>query len=185
MCEFISAVKGTGKAGNNKWYYLTHDLIHNTPTGQLLQQKYGGADLLGHSAIREYFALRDGWGENWECTDFSTPNNFPDEIVSAIKRGEFRGLGHPSALLTEPAEKLYNETIDTAWKLYEETIAPVRKLYEETLATAWKLYNETIDTAGKLYDETIDTAWKVQNETVDTAFWDFFAVADNRAKAWR
>ena len=59
MCEFISAVKTTDKNGKDKYYFLTYDLIHNTPRGKLLQEKYGGDDLIGHSAIREYFEMRE------------------------------------------------------------------------------------------------------------------------------
>jgi len=183
MCEFLSAIKVTN--GETKWYYLTHDLIHNTPRGEMLQKRYCGDDLIGHSAIREYFNLESNQGENWECTDFSTPKNFPDVLVKAIKQGEFRGLSTPEGLLSANAWKLYNETTASARKLYEETIANAWKLYEETRASAWKLYEETRAPAGKLYNETTAPAWKLYNETRASAFWDLFANPDNRAEEWK
>ena len=101
-------------------YFLTHDLIHNTSRGEMLQKKYGGDDLVGHAAIRDYFELQSGVGENWEQTDFSKPTNFPVILVKAIKRGDFRGLGEPKGLLTAPAGKAYQEATDTYWDLFSE-----------------------------------------------------------------
>ncbi len=103
MCEFLSAIKTQDKNGKDKYLYLTYDRIHNTPRGELLQKKYKGDDLIGHSAIREYFDVRSGYGDNWECTDFSTPKNFPDIIARDIKHGEFRGFGEPAGLLNASA----------------------------------------------------------------------------------
>ena len=139
MCEFVSAVKTKDKNGKDKYYFLTHDLIHNTPRGELLQKKYGGDDLIGHSAIREYFYLRNG--ENWECTDFSKPKNFPAVIVKAIKRGEFRGFGTPEGLLTAQAWKQYEDITAPAWKQYKDITAPAWKQYKDITAPAfWDLF---------------------------------------------
>ena len=120
MCEFISAIKTQGKNGKDKWYFLTYDLIHNTPRGEIIQKKYPGqGELIGHSAIREYFELRDTEGTNWECTDFSTPKNFPSVIIKALKRGEFKGFGTPEGLLSPSALAEYEKIEQQAfWDLF-------------------------------------------------------------------
>ena len=139
MCEFLSAVKGKTKTGRDKWYFLTHALIHGTPRGELLQQKYGGDDLIGHSAIREFFHLRSG--DNWECTDFSTPANFPPIIVKAIKDGEFKGLGTPPRLLSGPAEAEYEKVRQAAVAECEKVQQPAWAEYEEVQQAAfWNLF---------------------------------------------
>src|SRR4030042_1510923 len=107
MCEFLSAVKTKNQSGEDKYYFLTYDLIHNTPRGEMLQKKYGGDDLIGHSAIREYFGLRDGEGDNWEQTDFSTPENFPQAIIQALISGEFKGFTLPKGLLSKSLDDKY------------------------------------------------------------------------------
>ena len=132
MCEFLSAVKVKHAKGSispyyedgYKWYFLTHDLIHNTPRGEIIQKKFpGSGELIGHSAIREYYGLRSGEGENWERSDFSTPENFPTIIARAIKRGEFRGFGEPAGLLIATADKAWKEAIATADKAWQEAKA--------------------------------------------------------------
>jgi len=196
MCEFLSAVKGKTKMGKDKWYFLTYGLIHNTPTGELLQKKYGGDDLIGHSAIREYFGLRSGMGENWECSNFYTAANFPAIIVRAIKRGEFMGFGEPKGLLKATAEKAYQEATAPAEKAYQEATAPAWKAYQEATAPAWKAYQEAKATAEKAYQEATAPAWKAYQEAKApaekayqeakaTAFWNLFAILDNRSEAWK
>ena len=174
MCEFLSMVKGKTKTGKDKWYYLTYDLIHNTPRGELLQKKYGGTDLIGHSAIREYFGIREGQGENWECTDFSTPENFPALIVKAIKRGEFRGFGTPEGLLSLPAWVEHEKIKQQAWAEYEKIKQPALAEYEKIEQAAWAEYLKIQQAAWAEY-EKIDQA----------AFWDLFALPENRSSQWR
>jgi hypothetical protein len=173
MCEFLSAIKTKDKYGKDKYYFLTHDLIHNTPRGEMLQKKYGGDDLVGHAAIRDYFELQSGVGENWEQIDFSKPKNFPVILVKAIKRGDFRGLGEPKGLLTAPAGKAYQEATAPAGKAYQEATAPAGKAYQEATAPAGKAYQEAKDAAEKAYQEAKD------------AFWDLFSEPENRVEAWR
>ena len=99
MCEFVSWVEH-----ENKLYYLTANLL-NTKEGRNLKKHLGAQyteDIKGHGAIERYFGIK---GKHHECTDFSSPKNFPDEIIKAMKAGAFRGIGIPDAsrVLTKKA----------------------------------------------------------------------------------
>ena len=156
MCEFLSAVKGKTKTGRDKWYFLTHALIHGTPRGELLQQKYGGDDLIGHSAIREFFHLRSG--DNWECTDFSTPANFPPIIVKAIKDGEFKGFGTPPRLLSGPAGAEYEKSRQAAWAEYRKVQQAASAEYEKVQQPAWAEYRKVQQAASAEYEKVRQAA---------------------------
>ena len=94
MCEFVSWIE-KGK----QVYFLTRTQV-DSPQGEALKKRFPGeGELLGHAAIRAYFEL-DG-GTEREQADFSTPDNFPKAIVTAIKAGEFRGFDTPKYLLLE------------------------------------------------------------------------------------
>ena len=175
MSEFLSAVKGKTKEGKDRWYFLTHHLIWETPRGEMLRKQFADAkdgDFIGHHAIRAYFQL-DG-GENWECTDFSTPANFPDVIAEAIKRGEFRGLGMPDKLLTA-----------NAYKAWQEATAPADKAWQEATAPAYKAWQEATAPADKAWQEARANGDKAWGEANANAFWDLFANPENRAEGWR
>jgi vacuolar-type H+-ATPase subunit H len=197
MCEFLSAVKTKDKNGKDKYYFLTHHLIHETPRGEMVRKRFPGIDeVIGHSAIRAYYEIRDNESENWECSDFSTSANFPAIIVKAIKRGEFRGFGNPTGLLTAPAYKVWQEATAPAYKVWQEAKATADKVWQEATAPAYKVWQEATAPADKVYQEATAPAYKVWQEakaTADkvwqeataTAFWDLFAVSENRAEVWR
>ena len=94
MCEFVSWVEH-----EDKLYYLTANLL-NTKEGRALKKFLAALpcvhgtqyyeDIKGHGAIERYFGIS---GKHYECTDFSSPKNFPAEIVKALKAGAFRGIG--------------------------------------------------------------------------------------------
>jgi len=175
MCEFVSAVKTKDKHGKDKYYFLTHELIHNTPRGELLQKKYGGDDLIGHSAIREYFDLIGG--ENWECTDFSTPKNFPAVIVKAIKRGEFRGFGTPKGLLTKPLDDKYRADRKP---LNDKYWADRKSLNDKYLADRKALDDKYWEDRNALDDK-----YRADLKPLDDKYWDLFSNPINRDEAWR
>jgi hypothetical protein len=164
VCEFLSAIKTKSKTGRDKWYFLTHDLIHNTPRGEIIQKKYkGDGELIGHSAIREYFELRSGTGENWECSDFSTPDNFPTVIVKALKRGEFKGFNVPAGLLLQTKR----DAID---KEYQPKQDAIYKEYQTKRDAIDKEYQPKQDAIDKEYQDSL---------------WDLFAIPENRVEVWR
>jgi F0F1-type ATP synthase membrane subunit b/b' len=153
MCQFLSTVKTKDKNGKDKYLFLTYDLIHNTPRGELLQKKYGGDDLIGHSAIREYFEVRSGQGEDVEYTDFSTPKNFPAIIAKAIKRGEFLGFGQPKGLLTQPAYAEYEKITQQAYAEYQKITQPAYAEYQKIRQPAYAEYEKITQQAYAEYQK--------------------------------
>ena len=115
MCEFISWYESNGEV-----LFLTGDDVFNTKRGRELQ-KYSKEDLCGHGAIVFYYDIRDtGKLIPKECTDFSSPKNFPDEIVAAIKAGKMRGLDISFSLLSDAALEEYKKMEEAAWAEYKK-----------------------------------------------------------------
>ena len=101
MCEFISWKEVTTADGKDvEILFLTYDDIYNSKRGRKLQKFTTPDDFIGHGAIDFFYDL-NGKGIDKECTDFSSPNNFPPIIVDAIKKGKFYLLGTPKALLLD------------------------------------------------------------------------------------
>jgi len=150
MCEFMSWVEKGGKV-----YFLTHDLILNTPRGEIIQKRfYGDGEPIGHSAIRAYFGIRGG--KDKECTNFSTPDNFPEPIAEAIKNGEMRGFGCPEGLL-------------------------LPKIYDEYEAKRMTLYDSIIYWAER---KLLNNGYKAERKLPRDEYWDLFAKPENRNPAW-
>ena len=87
MCEFVS-----WKKYKEEVYFLT-DADLATKAGKRLLAPEVKADITGHGAIEAYYPELKGKGQNLECTDFSTPANFPPQIVDAIKKGKLSQIG--------------------------------------------------------------------------------------------
>ena len=108
MCDFLSIVR-RGK----KDYFLTKKQM-DSPQGQALKLRFPGeGELIGHSAIRAYYEI-DG-GVDIEITDFTSPNNFPDVVVRALKNGGFAGIATPKGLLTQTAYAEYERVTQPAY----------------------------------------------------------------------
>ena len=114
MWEFISWVEK-----DNHVLFLTANDVFNSERGKELRDFYKSpCDYVGHGAIRFFYNFKNG--AERECTDFSTPDNFPDEIVDAIKLGEMAGLGVAKQLLTKSAWAVYLKVIQLAVVEYEK-----------------------------------------------------------------
>lgn len=160
MCEFASWVEK-----DDKVYFLTANQVFNTTRGKALQKYCGNSDdYVGHGAIRQYYNLKDG--TNRECTDFSTPDNFPIEIADAIKGGKFRGITVVKELLTQPALAEYN-------KITQPACAEYNKIQQPALAEYKKIR--------KIRQSALAEYEKIQQ----AAFWDLFAIPENRNPNWR
>ena len=180
MCDFLSVVE---KGGKN--YYLTHDLVYNTPRGKELQTWSENIedDKLGHGAIRYYYNLKGG--EDREYTDFSSPSNFPKEIAEAIKSGVFRGMGTPEGLLLGAKRKLldddYKAKCAPLYADYEAKCAPLDADYEAKRAP---LYADYKAKRAPLYAD-YEAKRKLLDDDYMNKFWDLFANPKNRRKCWR
>ena len=170
MCEFVSWVEH-----ENKLYYLTANLL-NTKEGRALK-KYLGAkyddDIKGHGAIERYFGIK---GKHHECTDFSSTQNFPDEIVKALQAGAFRGIGIPSAsqVLTKKACADYEskrDALDADYRFKRDA------LYADYESKRDALYADYRSKRAPL-----DADYRFKR---DDLFWDIFMDKKNRVKAWK
>src|SRR4030042_1945451 len=114
MCQFVSWVEKRGKV-----CFLTGEQLFGTELGQELLPKISRDDYCGHGTIRAYYGIDAGDGVNRECTDFSSPDNFPIIIAMAIKAGKMRGLGFPKGLLLDAVNAKWQaerDAVDAKWQ---------------------------------------------------------------------
>ena len=98
MCNPISFIKRDGQL-----LYLRGSDLETRRGRATVAYCQNPEDLCGHGAIRYFYGreAEDGTitpfsgGVDREVTDFSSPDNFPPEIVTDIKRGAFRGVFTP------------------------------------------------------------------------------------------
>jgi len=171
MCEFLSWIRKL----DGSVLYLTHHQIYETKKGKLLREwDAGKQELTGHGAIRFYYGLNSREGQDCECTDFSTPDNFPGAIADAVKRGEFAGLGMPLQLLSTTAQEEYDRLVKPAQEEYDRIVKP-----------AWAEYDRIVEAARAEYDRIVEAARAEYDRLVKPALWGLFALPENRARAWK
>ena len=159
MCEFVSWIEV-----KDKILFLTAYDIFETKQGRKLQACCQSPDdYMGHGAIRFFYEISSNTGINRECTDFSSPDNFPPEIGKAIKEGKMRGLGLSKQLL-----------LPRAWAEYKKIEQPALAEYEKIQQSAWAEYEKIEQPALAEYE-------KIRQPV----FWDLFANPKNRVKKWR
>jgi hypothetical protein len=206
MCEFVSWIEKDGAI-----LFLTGNDVFNTKWGKELREHCGNDDdLVGHGAIRYYYNLSSDTGINKECTDFTKPSNFPDEIVKAIKNGEMRGFSFPPGLLCKPLNEDYwaklkaldedygaklkplNEDYWAKRKALDEDYWAKRKPPDEDYWAKRKPLNEDYWAKRKPLDEDyeakrkpLDEDYWAKRKALDEAMWDLFTGTKNRTRAWR
>ena len=112
MCDFISWIEREGHI------YLFTNKELNTKEGRKIQKGLKDNDVRGHGVIREYWGLKDG--VNKECEDFSTPDNFPKEIVKAVKLGQYSEIGFNLDLLNSAGKAEYEKIRQPAfWDIFQ------------------------------------------------------------------
>ncbi len=209
MCDFASwkeykdkiwFIRGSnlaGKDGEKMRDYLKEHYWH---------------DICGHGAIQHYWGIPEGKGINKECTDFSTPDNFPSAIVEAIKAGDFANVGIvPAEILTEEGKILLakqdplwsryskaREAYDKAWKAYDrarEVYNKARKVFikageacnraQEAYIKAGEACNraqEAYIKARKVYSDTKKACMEAQRTHIG---WNIVKQAKYRVAAWQ
>ena len=169
--------------------FLTADMVFNSEKGKKLQEYTGdSSDYTGHGAIRFYYGIERYDGIDKECTDFSTPANFPDAITHAIKDGKMRGLGMDRGLLTLQAQDEYKKVEKQAQNKYDE--AEMQACDGLALDKYYKADKQTLDER-KAERQALDEYYKIEQQADDKyekvreeAFWDLFAIPENRNPVW-
>ena len=127
MCDFVSWIEY-----KKELLFLTKYELE-TSRGKALHKHLGSEfanDVKGHGAIEWYYKLKPNAGRHHECTDFSSPDNFPKSIVAAIKKGHFCYIGIAEELFTKPA-----------WAEYEKINQPALAEYEKIKQTEfWAIF---------------------------------------------
>jgi len=201
MCEFIS----WKEMEDGRILFLTSDLIFNSKRGKELQ-RYDGTkeDWLGHGAIQYYFELNGRDGVDRECDDFSSPNNFPPEIVTAIKAGKMR-INHlsntefPRGLVRKPIDEDY----DAKLKLIDDDYRAKLKLIDDDYDAKLKLIDDDYDAKLKplrddydaklklIYDDCraklkpLRDDYRAKRKQGSDAMWELFMVPENRIECWK
>ena len=160
MCEFVSWIEAK-KNGDTHYFFMTDRELRSKRGGKLIGAG-NASDICGHGFLREYFELGKR-GKDWECTDFSMPDNFPADIVAAIKNMEMTTFGIGLGLLTPSALAEYKKIKQSAWEEYKKIQQSAWEEYEKIKQPAWEEYE------------------KIQLN----AFWRLFKSPGNRAEAWR
>jgi len=187
MCDFVSWIEY-----NDQLYYLTKDCLKD----RRIKEIYS-VDISGHGAIAAFYDIQCGCfrKECKECTDFSSPKNFPAEIVATIKNGEFRGIGSNTGLLSAEGDGKYFSLLYEPWReertMAMETREKCKTICEQIYADFSKCkikeaeYGNRMNKALKAREGALEKArikyWKLEQKT----FWDIFAIKKYRAKAWR
>jgi hypothetical protein len=189
VCEFISWKEIKCPDGSTQILFLTYDDIHNTSRGLELRNHTTGDDLRGHGAIDFYYQL-NGKGKNRECTDFSTPDNFPKEIVVALKAGLMRGVSDyfPNRLLTAALDADYKAKTAPLYADYEAKRAPLDADYKAKRAALdadYKAKRAPLDADYKAKTAALYADYKAKRAPLDDAQWDLFLNPDNRCNAWK
>jgi len=138
MCQFVS-----WKKYENKAYFLTNSDL-DTKEGKKLLNAEVKDDLCGHGAIESFYPELKGKGENLECTDLSTPKNFPKEIVLALKKGKLSRLGIALDILNEAGRAEYLKIQQLAWAEYLKIQQPAWAEYQKIRQSAEAEYNKII-----------------------------------------
>lgn len=179
MCEFISWIP---KAKGN--YFLTYHQIFETDKGKEVLEKTKG-DWWGHEAINLYYGLSDTERLHKECTDFSTPKNFPDDIVWAIKAGEMKGVFSTDILvMLSPKGKKEYENKCFASAEWSKADAKLNKA-DAKLNKARAELNKACAEWSKASAEWSKASAELSKADADMfIFWEVFSNTKNRIKAW-
>ena len=179
MCPFISWIEHKDNV-----YFLDDSKLNTKQGKELLRPEYI-SDLLGHGAIRHFYSELGYKGIDKECENFTTPNNFPHEIVSAIKKGKFINFGICLNILTQPARAEYEKINQPARAEYEKIKQPAWAEYEKITQSAWAEYGKITQSAWAEYEKIKQPAWAEYEKIKQSAFWRIARKKENRINVWK
>ena len=155
MCQKYSWIEKDGDV-----IFLTADDVFKTRRGKQLQKHTLQIDWHSHGAIRWYYNFKGG--QERECTDFSTPENFPAPLVKAIKAGTMWGFGIDRSMfcmLLQQALAEYEKIKQPAWAEYKKIEQPALAEYKKIEQQAWAEYEKIKQQAWAEYEKTKQQAW--------------------------
>ena len=174
MCEFISWIE----LDDTILYLTDRDLRGKRFKGYKDYNAGWRRDIVGHGAIRWFLGIPENKGKDKECTDFSKPSNFPDEIVKAIQECRMTKFGEvPKGLLKG---SLYDK--------YDADLKPLNdkhKADRESLDDKYWADLKPLDDKYRADLKPLDDKYDADQEALDDRHWLLFANNKNRAKAWR
>ncbi|MDP2162549.1 MAG: hypothetical protein Q8K02_18860, partial [Flavobacterium sp.] len=130
MCKPISWLKFE----KGKILYLTDKEIFNTKRGQELQDYCKNPiDLVGHGAIRWYYDITGGIEK--EVSIFSSPANFPENIIKDFKSGDMKKMILNLDLLLD----ILSESTQAE---YDKIQQSARAEYDKIKQSAWAEYEK-------------------------------------------
>ena len=124
-------------------------------------------DKIGHGAIEWFYNITGG--TNKECTDFSTPDNFPPKLVAKIKSGKRTLFGVCEGILTAKALAEYKKVKGTALAEYEKVKGTALAEYEKVKGPALAEYKKVKGQAWAEYEKVKGTAWAEYKKVKGTA----------------
>jgi hypothetical protein len=165
MCKSISWYEKDGE----KPLFLDDDDLASKRGRELkeyLGTKYD-EDKCGHGAVVFFYPSAKSWKQK-ECTDFSTPKNFPIEIVEKIKLGKLSQFGTCDLILNKygiiELEKKRKADADS-----KKAYADMNKAYAD-----WKKA-----------DATWKKAYATWKKADDKVFWSIAIHKKFRTKEWK
>jgi hypothetical protein len=181
MCNPISWIEYDG----NVYFLTAKDL--RTKKGKELKKYLGDQyenDVVGHGAIDYFFELK-GNGIHKEVNEFNKPSLFPEQIIKAVKNGDFRGMFICEDVLTKKAWAEYEKIEAPARAEFGKIEAPARAEFEKIESAAWAEYYKIKDAARAEFGKIENPAWAEFEKIKQNAFWDLVVNPENRKKEWR
>ena len=170
MCELVSWLKV-----DKNVFFLTDDDLKGRKFAEYKNYNpQWRQDIYGHGAIFYFYPELKNKGVQEECTDFSSPDNFPKEIVTAIKNCKLTKFNIAKQLLTQLARREYDMIKQSTWEEYYKIWQLNRDKYIKIRTSAQDKYNGIKE-----------LNWDEYNRVRLLEFWKLFKVKKNRVKAWR
>src|SRR3990167_4673791 len=178
MCQFVSWIEH-----DNKNYFLTEkDLV--SKEGRAFLKANGTVDIQGHGAIRALYPELGGLGIDKEVSNFKSPENFPKDIVKAIKNGDFYGVGICLDILNSEGTSESDKISQSARAKYNKIRRPAWAEYNKIRQSALDEYNKIRRPAWAEYNKIRQSALAEYNKIRQPAFWEIAKQKKYRAKKW-
>jgi len=176
MCHFVS-----WKEKDEQVFFLTNKDLKGRKFSEFKREnERWREDICGHGAI-EWFYPELKTVPNKECTNFSTSENFPKVIVSAIKKLELTKIGYNLELLNTEGKKEYEKIRQSAWEEYEKIEQPALEKYQKIQRSAWEEYEKIQRSAWEKYKKIQQPALEEYQKIKQSAWEEYEKI---RQSAW-